>query len=405
MAMNDGSIATGRGVGSLPRPGAAVRFWGVAYALLVMLVGTNLASALYGRYEVDFGFSPVVLTAIFAAYVAALIPALLLGGPLSDAIGRRSVLLPAIGVAAAAALLFALADGVAMLFCARVLQGIAVGTASGALTAALSELEPRGDGRRAALTATVASMGGLGLGPLLGGALAQYGPDPLRSPFLLEIALLVPAAPALAALPSSARRPWRPRRPELPAAMRSAFALTASLSFLAFAVIGVCLALVPSYVAELTGDDNLMLGGGAVALMLAFSVAAQLLGHGRPAAALESAGVPLLAAGLALLILAGAADSLPLLLAAIAVAGAGQGLTFLAGLAAVNDAAPPERRGEVVSTFYVVVYLGVGLPVVGVGLLADSVGLLAAVRWFAALIAALCLVAMAVRRRYVSGPR
>ncbi|MFD0392709.1 MFS transporter [Streptomyces nogalater] len=65
-------------------------------------------------------------------------------------------------LAAVGSLVFALADNVGWLFVARLLQGLAVGAASGALTAALSELEPSGDRRRAALVSTVASVGGLG---------------------------------------------------------------------------------------------------------------------------------------------------------------------------------------------------------------------------------------------------
>ena len=126
------------------------RFWTAAYTLLILLTGTNVPTPLYRGYETEFGFSPLVVTLVFAAYVAVLIPSLLLAGPLSDAIGRRRVLVPAVGIAALGSLAFALADGTGWLFAARVLQGLAVGAASGALTAALSELEPSGNHRRAA---------------------------------------------------------------------------------------------------------------------------------------------------------------------------------------------------------------------------------------------------------------
>jgi MFS family permease len=124
----------------------------------------------------------VVVTLAFAAYIAALLPSLLIAGPLSDAVGRRTVLLPAVILAAVGAAIFGLANATAWLFVGRVVQGVAVGAASGALTAALTETEPRSDHRRAALMATAASVGGVGLGPLLGGVLAQYGPAPGTCP-------------------------------------------------------------------------------------------------------------------------------------------------------------------------------------------------------------------------------
>src|SRR5579862_8138403 len=87
------------------------RFWAVAYVLLILLTGTNLATPLYRGYEARFGFSPLVVTLIFAVYVAVLIPSLLVAGPLSDVVGRRRVLLPAVVLAAVGALLFAVASG------------------------------------------------------------------------------------------------------------------------------------------------------------------------------------------------------------------------------------------------------------------------------------------------------
>jgi MFS family permease len=371
------------------------KFWTTAYALLILLTGTNLPTPLYRGYEARFGFSPLVVTLIFASYVAVLIPSLLVAGPLSDAIGRRHVLLPAVALAALGSLAFALAAGTAWLFAARILQGIALGAASGPLTAALAELEPTGNRRKAALVSTVASVAGLGLGPVLAGLLAQYAPAPHVLPFVLELVLLVPAVAAIVALPAThpATR-WRPRRPEIPANMRTAFATSGTASFLAFAVIGLFLTLIPTYVATLSGSKNLLLGGAAVALMLLCAALAQLAGYRQPARSLELAGLPLLAAGLVLLALAGHLSSLILLLVATVIAGAGQGLVYLGGLTAISQAAPARRHADVLSSLYGIMYLGVGLPVIGVGFLATVAGLRAAVQYFAGVVAVLCVVVL-----------
>jgi hypothetical protein len=68
-------------------PGSGWRFWVTAYTLLILLAGTNLPTPLYRSYEERFGFSPFVVTLIFAVYVAVLIPALLVAGPISDDAG------------------------------------------------------------------------------------------------------------------------------------------------------------------------------------------------------------------------------------------------------------------------------------------------------------------------------
>lgn len=384
------------------------RFWATGYALLVLVTGTNLATPLYRGYAETFGFSPVVLTSIFSVYVAVLVPSLLVAGPLSDAVGRRLVLLPAFVLAGLGSLVFALAPSTAWLFVARALQGLAVGAASAPLTAALTELEPTRNRRKAALVSTVASVGGLGLGPVLGGLLAQYAPAPHVLPFVAEIALLVPAAAVIAMLPETTTRTrWRPRRPEIPARMKGEFATSGTAGFLAFAVLGLFLTLVPTYVATLSGSGNLLLAGAAVALLLACSAAAQFAGYGRPARALQLLGLPLLSTGLVLLAVAGGASSAALLLVATVIAGTGHGLAFLGGLTTINSSAPPGRHAEVLATFYVIVYLGVGLPTVGVGLLATAAGLLTAVQSFAWVVAALCLLVLLVltgRTRRHSAP-
>ncbi|MGC7100356.1 MFS transporter [Amycolatopsis lurida] len=371
------------------------RFWATAYTLLILLTGTNLPTPLYRSYETRFGFSPFVVTLIFAVYAAVLIPSLLVAGPLSDAIGRRRVLLPALVLAGLGSLGFALATSTEWLFAARILQGLAVGAASGALTAALSELEPSGSHRKAALVSTVASVGGLGLGPVLAGVLAEYATAPDVMPFAVEIVLLIPAVITVLRMPSTHRRTrWRPRRPQLPPTTRAVFVTSGAANFLAFAVIGLFLSLIPAYVAALTNSANLLLGGGTAALMLACSAVVQLLTYGRPPRRLQLVGLPVLALGLGLLVLAGSTPSLALLLGATVLAGVGHGLVFLSGLTAVNNAAPADSRAEVLSSFYVIVYTGVGLPVLGVGILATIVSLTTAVSWFAGSVAALCLLVL-----------
>jgi hypothetical protein len=65
---------------------------------------------------------------------------------------------------------------------------------------------------------------------------------------------------------------------------------------------------------------------------------------------------------------------------------------------------PAQRHADVLSTFYVVIYLGVSLPVVGVGFLTTVVGLLPAVQWFAAVAAVLSLAALTFLFRSMSVP-
>ena len=256
----------------------------LGFTLAVLLAGPNVPTPLYPIYEQTFGFSPLLITLLFAAYALVLIPALLVFGPASDAVGRRRVLLPATAVASLGAVLFALAGGPVWLFAARVAQGLALGAAQGTATAALGEADPDGNESRAARVGSLSVVGGIAVGPLLGGLLAQYAPAPLVLPYVVEAALLLAAVAALAwALPrqDGSTTPgtggrWRPRRPSIPASMRRRFVLSGLSAFVAFSVSALFLTLMPTYVGQVAHSANLALGGGVVAVMLGCAALVQL---------------------------------------------------------------------------------------------------------------------------------
>jgi predicted MFS family arabinose efflux permease len=366
--------------------------WGIAYVLFVLLAGTNVPTPLYRGYEHAFGHSPFVTTLIFASYVAALIPALLIAGPMSDAYGRHAVLVPGIFVAIAASMVLALATSTAWLFSARLLQGLAVGASSGPLTALLSEADPSAQGGRGALIASVVSLGGLGIGPLAGGALAEYGPAPFVTPYLIETLLLAIALAVLVKIPdASERRPWRIRRPSIPSEMTRVFLACGTANFAAFSVIGLFLSLMPAFARELSGWHNLAMAGASATLLLAASVVTQMLVYKRDAHELQSPGLLLLFLGLTTLFLAGTQSRLGLLILAAIIAGAGHGMIFLAGIREIVRLAPAGRQAESISAFYVIVYLGVGLPVIAAGLVATHIGVTSSIRYFASSLALLVL--------------
>jgi MFS family permease len=389
-----------------------LRFAGLGYALAVLLTGTNLATPLYATYEHVFRLSPLDVTLLVAVYAAAVVVALLVCGPLSDTAGYRPVLVAGLAAAACGSALLAAAPGPGWLFAGRAVQGLAVGTCSGALTAGLVLTEPRGRRARASFLAATATTAACGFGPVLAGALAQYAPAPRTLSYLVEIALLVPAAGAAALLPGSLGRTgqrWRPRWPSLPAPIRAAFLGPAVVSLLAWAVAYVVLALVPSYAAAALGRANLLVDGAAAGSLLLVAALAQAACRSWDPARAQAAGLIGLTAGLLGLITTGLvttglvttglAGSVALLFAAMAVAGAGQGLAFMGSVRRINEIAPPQARAGTVSMFYVVTYAGSGLVTVGVGLLATLLGLTASVRWFGAVLGAACLLVLATLPR------
>jgi MFS family permease len=387
----------------LTRASRRTAFFLAAYAFAATMLGTTLPTPLYGLYQAEFGFSELMITVIFATYAAGVIAALLLFGRLSDQIGRRGTLLPGVALSAASAVCFLLAQGLAPLLVGRVLSGLSAGIFTGTATATLLDLAKPEDRGRATLVATVANMGGLGLGPLLSGALAEWGGDPLRLPFWADLGLLLPAAIGVWALPETVKRAARPRlKPQglhVPPAMRATFIRASLAAFAGFAVLGSFTGVAPAFLAQVLGVEGPAVIGLIVFAVFAFSAAGQIaVDRTTPERAIRT-GCAALIAGMALLAAGLAASSLALLVAGGLVAGFGQGLSFRAGLGAVNAAAPADRRAEVASSFFVVAYVAISIPVVGEGLLAELWSLRAAGLVLAAAVSLLAAVVLALLGR------
>jgi MFS family permease len=385
--------------------GRAPAFWLLSYAFLILFVGTTIPTPLYRVYQEELRFSSGTLTLIFAVYVLFLLPSLLVFGQISDRMGRRTVLLFGFTVAALAAAIFAGAQSLLSLFVARALQGIATGVVAGAGTAALQELEPQGNSRKAAFAVSVANASGAALGPLFAGLFAGFGPWPTRLPFLVYLWSMLPIA-ALIIMPETVvkRRSFalELRLPAVPYGIRTQFAFASAVSFTVWAAAGLYLTLAPSYVALLLGLQSLAVGGAFVSLMLLPSAGAQFVWRGLSFRIAITIGLALLPVGLACLILASPLHNAVLLVAGTLVIGAGHGFGFLGSMVLVNKLAPDTQRAEVTSSFYIVSYLGVALPAVAIGFGAQLVGLATAVAIFSIIVSLLALVLLTISPRSAS---
>jgi MFS family permease len=392
-------------VGIRTSPSAARRagLASVAFALAIAMMGTTLPTPLYDLYRQDFGFSELMITVIFATYAAGVIASLLLFGRLSDQIGRRWTLLPGLALAALSAVAFLLADGLALLILGRVLSGLSAGIFTGTATATLVDLAAPRRRARATLIATIANMGGLGAGPLIAGLLSQWAGSPLRLAFWVELALLVPASIGIWAMPEPVavtRRPrLRPQKPTVPPQMRTTFVEAALAGFAGYAVLGLFTAVAPAFLAQELGVTSRAVIGLVVFAVFAASMAGQVALELMPEEVALPAGCLALIAGMGSLALSLAVSSLALLVLAGVIAGFGQGMAFRAGLAAVNARAPAQQRGAVASSFFIVAYVAISLPVIGVGVLAQVIGLRAAGLTFSAVVAAVAIVALVLLGR------
>jgi hypothetical protein len=245
--------------------------------------------------------------------------------------------------------------------------------------------------------ATLVNMGGLGLGPLLAGVLAQWGSLPLRLSFWVDLGILIPALVGLIVMSEPVQTrgkiSLRIQALNVPREARAIFVRAAIAAFAGFAVLGLSTAVAPAFLGTL-GVKSYAAVGAVVFAVFAASAGGQLLLEWVPGAAALPAGCGGLIVGMALFAAGLGESSLALLIAGGIIAGLGQGLSFRAGLAAINGASPAEQRAEVASTFFIVVYVALSIPVIGEGVLAEVAGLRTAGLVFAAAVAALAAIAL-----------
>jgi len=362
------------------------------------MLGTTLPTPLYVIYQARWHFSAAIVTVIFAVYAATVLATLLLAGRSSDQAGRRPVLAVALGAAALSTLAFIFAPDEGVLLVGRILSGLAAGLMTGTATAMLTELSPA-SGRRSSVVATAANMGGLGLGPLFAGLLAQYAPHPTTLVFEGYLAVLAAAALCLRFVPETVparRRPTvRFAGPGIPERGRGQFIAAAVAGFAAFALLGLFSSLVPGFIGGVLHQGSHAVQGAAVFGLFAIGTITQVALSRLGSRPVVLAGLGLFLAALALILTALAQASMALFLAGTVAGGVSVGAIFGGSLATASRLAPPERRGHVVSTFFVACYAGLIIPVVGVGAATEFIAMFPAVLAFSLLLAMLCLFSLA----------
>lgn len=370
-----------------PRPGTD-RSFAIAAALALLAFGANMAGPLYPGYQARLGFDDLTLTLVYASYSIASVPALLLLGPLGDRLGRVRLVRAGLLVGALGSVCFAVGDHTAWLLAGRVLQGVALGAATGAGMAVLAEAPTTRSRRRVGAVGSLAFLAGTAAGPGLTGLLADLVPAPYLVAHLLHAAALLVVLRGLG--PAPAPRPAAPLghriAPPSPARRSRAYLAAMVTGFVSWAVVGLFLGLVPSVLARASGDVGGTALGAVASVVVLASVPAQFVLSRLGTRRAQRCGLALLAAGSLVLATTGTSPSVPVLLATAVVAGFGHGLAYGGAHGAVEAEAVGPRAAGTTATAYVVYFLGAGIPTLAVGVLSSSLTLGAATSLLAAVL-------------------
>ena len=342
----------------------------VALLLFAVAWGTNHFVPLLLVYRSSLALTPFDLGILFGVYAVGLLPGLLLGGPLSDRIGRRAVVLPAavIALAGTATLSFGAAGGFPVLLVGRLVVGLGSGATFSAGTAWVQDLARDATPGTGARRAAVALSSGFGGGPLVTGVLAQWLPSPMRLPYAVQAALLTAAIAATA----SASRGTASTAPARGASSPPAEArlvppgFVREVAFVApwvFVFPSVSFAVLPGVVREQVGALRVVFAGVVTGITLFSAVLVQpALRPWRPRSA-AAFGLAVGTAGLLCGALATAgARPIGVLLAA-PLLGLGYGGCLIAGLRFVESSTTEATRGGLTGIFYALTYIGFASPV------------------------------------------
>lgn len=347
----------------------------VALAVFTTAWGGNEFTPLLVMYRQNDGLSAVVVDGLLFTYVLGIVPALLIGGPLSDRLGRRPLMLPApICAAIGSALLAAGGTSVPLLVAGRLFSGVALGLAmavGGSWIKEISDREGAGPGvgaRRAAMSLTA----GFGIGAAVAGVLAQWGPWPQVVPYAINILLAALATALIVAVPETRERAAQPgpllEDLKIPAAGHRRFlTVVVPVAPWVFGAAASAYAILPALMTSRTAGAPIAFAALCCLVALTAGLFIQSLGRriDRPEG-VRATVVALLMLVLGMAFAAVAAHLLTVWMALVAavVLGCGYGLALISGLLEVQRIAGPDDLAGLTAVFYGFSYLGFAVPAI-----------------------------------------
>ena len=377
-------------------------FAGLAAVFAAFFFAAGAPTPLLSLRQQEWGFSAAVLTIAFSIYALGLLASLLVGGSLSDHIGRRPVMLAALYGELASMMVFLLAPSIFWVVVARALQGLATGLATSSFNAAISEHAPAHLKKFAGALTGASVAGGLGIGALLAGAAVQFSPDAntlifaaLSGVMVLAIVFVSRTAETASQRPG-ALRSLTPRL-EIPAGIRSEFLAGIPVHIAGWMFPALFLGLSPAVLRLHFAVDG-GLAAGFTSFLGPFAAAVSSFVFARhPARRSTLLGVILILAGILLVLLGLNETWLPAVWVGAVLGGIGFGASFGGQLRLIGPHIEPHQRAGVFSGIYAAAYLAFSVPLIIAGQLVPLLGLVPTLQAYGAAIIAFAVMGIVVQ--------
>ncbi len=385
----------------LSRP---VAFVGFAATLVSLYLASGAPTPLLIVWQQEWGFPDSLVALAFASYAFTFLAALLVGGSLSDHLGRKPVILVSLVAAIGSIVMFMLAPSIEWVVAARAVNGVAVGVVTAAYTAALVELAKPG-GRIGPIVAAAAPVGGLGLGALFGGiAVELWGRDADEVLFGVVAILLVAGLLFTIFAPETTTRVpgvLRSLVPNVvvPRTARSFFLRMLPVLIAAWATGALFLGLAPTVVHGLLHVDSGLVDGITGAIHGIFvSVGSVVFGTLAVGRGLRFGAMGMVV-GLGFVVAGVATGQLALVWIGGAIEALAVGSTNSAIFRGLAPLAPEHQRAGTFAAVYVVAYLVLGGASVVAGQLIAPLGLFPTILGWTLLIVVLAAVGLVIQLR------
>ena len=337
----------------------------VTTAVFLVTHATNMHVPLFNTYAAGFGSSVSALA--FSAYVAGLLPTLILLGGLSDQVGRKKIILTSLLFLLSATGLMMVQPNIYALFVARILQGVGVGFITGTGAAYLSCIMPK-QASQVAVYVSLATSLGFSSGALLTNLFLWIEHSLVPFNYPIVFGLLIACLVSVIRLAEQPILPGRLiRLPAYPAG-------TVSVGFaiaLAWSLAGIVSVILPEQMMQF-GLANW--SGPMLFVFVISGVLLQPMVRRLSSELSLTLGCMLLLLGYLIFTLGANLGKVNLVLLGIAIAGtACYGFTYLGGMSKVIQLSGTQAA-RAVSGYFIFAYLGFGLPVVFIGFIAQWFG-------------------------------
>lgn len=394
----------------VPSSNWGVFLW-VCAALCVGVMSTALISPLYPIYQTQYGFSNTDISYIHIVYMAGAMTSLLFLGNLNSYFGfwlilRTGLILMIVGLS-----LLMISHSISWLILGRILVGIASGMISTSTMLGMIKTIPPHMSDRAPQYASIINVFGFGLGPLMGGIVAEFFPWPLVLPFLVMMLAAVGVSLQLIRKGKQVKDQGVgeftliPDMRTPPPPGRSIFWIISLGAFLAFGVFSFFGSLATSFLHEFLADAGPLINGISVSAVLLISGVVQFTCKSFEPRKSFLAGLGMLGTGCLVLIGAIAFSAPQLFVVAVILSGIGHGLTLVTSFAMLHRISTPEIKSAALSSFLFIGYLGTIIPVIISGYVSDWFGLNTGVVTFSIMMIALAItLALKIRQRAKTTP-